>query len=130
MFGTAQSKSVDHGFYAGMFWRVHTFAKANDTHQGHQHVIDHATVIIRGGVRVYVDEKLIGEFYAPAVLEIDREKFHRLIALEDNTCYACIFATKEIDETKNTSLWSKEERMNFYKKTLCADCTGCSKIEA
>lgn len=125
----AVSKIVDHGYYAGMFWREHFFYKKGDFHKGHTHEIDHATVIMKGSVLVEVEGKDPFNASAPAILEIPKEVLHKFTALEDNTIYMCIFSTKDYEETLikdgENKIFTKEELIGQLKNKLCKDCDGC-----
>jgi len=119
------SKIVDHGFFGGMFWREHYFYKKGDVHKGHTHELDHATILIKGSLKVNVEGEEPYEVSAPSVIEISREIMHEFTALEDNTIYMCVFATDKYEETLFTM--SKEQKANFLKRMLCKDCEGCSE---
>lgn len=125
------SEIFHHGFYGGIFWRIHRFAHKGDEHKGHLHRIDHATMLIKGGVDAYIEGVHTGTFYAPAVIEIDRNKLHKFVAVEDDTIYACVFATKDVEDTagagEDVPKMTKEEKMEFFKKHFCSDCDGCPK---
>lgn len=55
----------------------------------HAHSHSHATVIGRGYVRVWKDEKWWGDFHAGTVLTIEAETKHNFLALQDSEIY-CI----------------------------------------
>ena len=125
------SKIVEHGFYGNMFWREHYFYKKGDIHKGHTHILDHVTVILKGSVLVKVGDNEPYEASAPSILEIPKEVLHEFVALEDETIYMCIFATKEYEETlagdvKDLSEEQKEELIKMIAKNLCNDCEGCN----
>lgn len=117
------SKIVNHGFYAGIFWREHFFYKKGDYHKGHTHKIDHATVIIKGSVRVNVEGKEPFDAVAPAIIEIPREVLHEFTALEDDTIYMCVFATGDFNDTLVTM--NDDQKVDWLKRELCNDCDGC-----
>jgi hypothetical protein len=118
------------GHYGGLFWRFHTFHEAGDEHAGHRHRIDHATILARGGVRVEIAGEDAREVWAPAVIPIDKDKYHRITALEAGTAYYCVFATNDPSYTDHDygSMYdgmSVEERKAAYAKVFCGSCTGC-----
>lgn len=117
------SKIVDHGFYAGIFWREHFFYKKGDYHKGHTHSIDHATVVVKGSIKVKVEGKDPFEVSAPSIIEIPREVLHEFTALEDDTIYMCVFSTSKYEDTLFTM--SDEQKLEFLKRELCNDCDGC-----
>lgn len=56
----------------------------------HSHEHDHLTVIAAGSVRAWCDDELLGDFFAPASLEIPAGTKHRFLSLEPNTMLMCI----------------------------------------
>ena len=121
-----QSSMCEHGFYGNIFWREHHLIKKGNTHKGHKHIIDHATIIIKGSVDVVIDNTHSFIASAPCVLEIDKDKFHQFTAREDDTIYFCIFATNELEKTLEESENIKINQTDFFAKTLCSDCSGCN----
>ena len=117
------SKIVNHGFYGGIFWREHFFYKKGDYHKGHTHHIDHATIIIKGSVRVEVEGKEPFNVTAPSVIEIPREVLHKFTALEDDTIYMCVFSTSNYADTMIRM--NDDEKVEWLKNELCNDCDGC-----
>lgn len=91
--------------YGDLYIRAHHFEKAGDVHQGHQHKIDHVTMLVRGSVIVrFGHEGETKQFTAPALIEIDMNIFHQLTALEDDTMYFCVFSTAGIDALEQASM--------------------------
>lgn len=116
------------GFYGGLFWRVHRFLKAGDQHEGHQHRIDHATLVSQGAVKCEIDGQPPREYRAPAVIEIDKDLWHRFTALEDDTIYFCVFAARDPRDAEAKPL-SPEERASLtagMAKQFCGSCSGCA----
>jgi hypothetical protein len=80
------------------------FAKKGDVEVGHSHTYDHATLLSSGSVLYEVLDGKDGstiaskEFKAPGYIFVEKDKFHRITALEDNTVCACIHALRTIDE--------------------------------
>ena len=88
---------------SNVYTRLMHFLKKGDLENGHRHTFDHATLVSSGAVLVEtLDENLnvvsSKEFYAPNMVFIDKNKNHRLIALEDNTVCGCIHAVRTMDE--------------------------------
>jgi len=87
---------------SNVFSRLMHFKKG-DVEEGHKHIYNHGTLLSTGSVLVEMlddDGVVIGskEFVAPTFLFIEKNKNHRLTALEDNTVCACIHALRDIDE--------------------------------
>lgn len=56
----------------------------------HVHAFDHTTMITKGSVRVWVEDKLLGDFKEDAFIEIKAHKAHKFETLEDNTKICCV----------------------------------------
>lgn len=88
MFGDLQLVEID-GLDV-MTWRPFC-ADAGEAHEGHTHLIGHATLLISGAVSVDVDDKWVGTYRAPATIFVPAEKEHTFRALEDGTRWLCAF---------------------------------------
>ncbi len=113
------------GHYGGIFWRVHKFAKAGDFHCGHRHLINHATLISSGGVRCEIEEQEPREYWAPAVIEIDKDTRHQFTALADGTTYFCVFASSSEASAAGFDDASEGDRFGILAGLFCNGCTGC-----
>lgn len=88
---------------SNVFSRLMRFVSAGDVEVGHCHNYDHATLISSGAVRYEVLDGLDGavihqkDFVAPAFVFVEKDKYHRLTALEPDTVCACIHALRTID---------------------------------
>lgn len=89
---------------SNVFSRIMHFVNAGDVEVGHTHTYDHATLVSSGSVRYEVLDDYDGnvvyskDFVAPTAVYVDKNKYHRLVALEPNTVCACIHALRTIDE--------------------------------
>lgn len=89
---------------SNVYSRLMHFEKAGDVEVGHSHTYDHATLVSFGSVRYEVLDGPNGnvvatkDFEAPSFVFVEKNKYHRLIALEDQTVCACIHALRTIDE--------------------------------
>ena len=87
---------------SNIFSRMMFFKNKGDTENGHKHTFDHATQVSHGSVLVEVldDTGNVTSsrvFESPTMVFIDKDKYHRLIALEDQTVCSCIHAIKTTD---------------------------------
>jgi hypothetical protein len=88
---------------SNIFSRMMFFKNKGDIENGHKHTYDHATQISHGSVLVEVlnddtnDVESAKTFTAPSMVFINKDKIHRLTALEDNTVCSCIHAIRTID---------------------------------
>lgn len=115
--------------YGGMSIRVHHFAKAGDKHYGHVHKIDHVTILGRGAVHVVysfpdgsTDER---SYKAPALIEIDRDVYHQLTALEDDTMYFCAFSEwGPVDDATGLPRQLDHITLMSIQDGICSTCSG------
>lgn len=56
----------------------------------HEHAYDHATLLARGAIRVWIDGEDMGEYRAPKPIFIAAKKRHIFLTLEDDTVLYCI----------------------------------------
>jgi quercetin dioxygenase-like cupin family protein len=85
---------INHHFSSGLYAKEVMFEKGTRLIQ-HKHNYDHLSILAKGKVIVLVDDKEF-EVTAPACLNIEANKHHGVIALEDCVWY-CIHATSETD---------------------------------
>ena len=89
---------------SNVYTRLMHFVNKGDIELGHSHTYDHATLLSSGSVLYEVLDGQCGnvvaakEFKAPGYIFVEKNKFHRITALEDNTVCACIHALRTIDE--------------------------------
>lgn len=89
---------------SNVFTRLMHFVNEGDVENGHVHNYDHATMVSSGSVLYEVLDGPNGnpvaakEFKAPGYVFVEKDKYHRLTALEDNTVCVCIHALRTIDE--------------------------------
>jgi quercetin dioxygenase-like cupin family protein len=87
---------VNIGCVANMFVRQMCFKQPGDAEQGHKHNFDHLTLLATGKLLVEVGtESTI--FVAPAMIYINKDIAHKLIALEPNTVAYCIHGLRDMD---------------------------------
>jgi hypothetical protein len=88
---------------SNVFSRLMHFKKAGDVEMGHTHSYDHGTLLSSGSVQVDMlddNNEIVSTktFVAPTFIFINKNNYHRITALEDNTVCACIHAIKTIDD--------------------------------
>ena len=88
---------------SNIYSRLMHFKHKGDVEYGHRHTFDHATLVSNGSILIEtLDEDgntaSSKEFYAPNMVFIDKNKIHRITALEDNTVCGCIHAVRTMDE--------------------------------
>lgn len=77
----------------GVFVKQMFLARAGTLVPQHSHAYAHLSLLTAGSVRVWKDAVLLGEFTAPAGLEIEAHAKHTFLALEDGTSLFCIHNT-------------------------------------
>lgn len=89
---------------SNVYSRLMYFQHAGDVEIGHSHPYDHATLVSAGSVLYEVLDGPDGntvaakQFVAPSFVFVEKDKYHRLTALADQTICACIHALRSIDE--------------------------------
>jgi hypothetical protein len=79
---------------SNLWIKMMTFRKVGDFIPGHKHIFDHPTLLSQGSVEVDVAGELT-TFTAPAIIYIERDKVHKITALEVGTVASCIHAIRE-----------------------------------
>jgi quercetin dioxygenase-like cupin family protein len=87
-------------------FRRFVLEKTCNESEGHEHNYDHATIVVRGRIRVaysYLNregKEVKGEtqeFCQGEVIEIKAKVRHTIKALDDNTVYLCVFSHRDFD---------------------------------
>lgn len=88
---------------SNVYSRLMYFKNAGDVEVGHSHTYDHGTLVSSGSVKYEVLDGSNGNavavktFVAPSFIFVEKNKYHRITALEDGTVCACIHALRTID---------------------------------
>jgi hypothetical protein len=88
---------------SNVYCRMMNFLKKGDFELGHYHTYDHGTLLSKGSLRVDIlsesgTVQSTKIFTAPTFIYVDKDKIHRLTAIEDDTIACCIHALRTIDE--------------------------------
>jgi hypothetical protein len=89
---------------SNVFSRLMHFKQKGNVEFGHKHTYDHGTLVSSGSVLYEVLDDFDGKtvsskvFKAPDFVYVDKDKHHKLTALEDDTVCACIHALKTNDQ--------------------------------
>ncbi len=75
----------------------------------HAHLYDHYTMLAHGSMEVWVEDILKGTYKAPTAIFIEKDKKHRMIALEDNTVAYCIHNMHGMNQVQIT----EEHQLEF-----------------
>jgi len=88
---------------SNVYTRMMHFVKKGDTEMGHKHTFDHATLISSGSVLYEVlsdtgEVEYSKTFTSPDMVFVNKDKFHRITSLEDNTVCGCIHALRTVGD--------------------------------
>lgn len=89
-----RSPEIAIGCVSNLWSRMMHFKNSGDIEQGHSHQFDHLTLLAKGSLKIIVDNKET-VFNAPHMIYIKKDKFHTLVALENDTVAYCIHALRE-----------------------------------
>lgn len=89
---------------SNVYIRMMHFNNIGDIEVGHSHTYDHATVLSSGSVKYEVLDGFAGNvvsekiFTAPDMIFVEKDKFHRITAMQNNTVCSCTHALRSVDE--------------------------------
>lgn len=89
---------------SNVYTRLMHFKNVGDVELGHAHDFDHGTLVSSGSILVEILDSKTKEstsqkiIKAPNFVFIEKNKFHKITALFDNTVCACIHALRTNDE--------------------------------
>jgi hypothetical protein len=84
------------GYVSNLWSRMMHFKNVGDTEIGHKHQFDHLTLLAKGSLKVTIEGKDT-VFKAPHMIFIQKDKFHELVAIEEDTVAYCIHALRNQD---------------------------------
>ena len=87
----------EHGFVGNVWVRQNWLHKAGDTAGGHTHYHDHVSLLVRGAVEITVNDGPPKQFHAPTYIVIKKQHRHRIVALENDTVFYCVFAMRDVN---------------------------------
>ncbi len=85
------------GYFGNIWVRQHVLEKKGDSGPAHTHYFDHITLLTKGSVSVQVKGHDPKTFTAPTFIVVKKEYEHRIVALEDDVNYYCVFALRNLD---------------------------------
>lgn len=83
------------GAIGGVYVRQNWLEKAGEEDPGHEHEVDHATLLMRGRVRLEVDGFEPTVWEGPVFIPIKKQFRHKFIAETDDVLWYCIFAFRD-----------------------------------
>lgn len=103
---------VEFSIQDGIFIKQMFMDRAGIMVPQHSHSYEHASMLASGSVRVWQDEKLIGDFKAPIPINIPAKCKHMFMSLEPNTVVYCIH---RIDRSGSIEVHEEHINANFKK---------------
>lgn len=92
-FQTVELPDVEFALADGVFIKQMFLAHADMWVPQHSHEYDHSSMLAAGSIRVWQDDKLIGDFVAPTPIHIPAGTKHTFLSLEPGTVVYCIHRT-------------------------------------
>jgi hypothetical protein len=88
---------AESGFVGNVWIAQHYMPKTGMEIDMHEHDHDHASLLVSGSVDVNIEGQPIKRFTAPTFIVIRANMKHKIVAVEDNTIWYCVFALRDID---------------------------------
>ena len=92
-----QPETVSITIYGGIYFRVWSVTDAGTILPQHAHGYDHLTAVLRGSVRVWCDDELVGDFSAPETIHIPAFMKHEFQTQTPDCMLACIHNADHAD---------------------------------
>lgn len=93
-----QPETVSCIVYGGVYYKLWRIPDADTLVPQHSHHWPHLTAILQGMVRVWRDDELVGDFMAPATVQIPAHAMHRFLSLVPGTVLACIHNADRLED--------------------------------
>jgi quercetin dioxygenase-like cupin family protein len=84
--------------FAGIYLKTYTVPDAQTLIPQHSHTHPHISLILSGAVRVWCDDRMLGQFIGPATIKIEAKRRHSFLTLTEGVVFACIHATDAVDD--------------------------------
>jgi hypothetical protein len=125
----SHSIRTQHGPFGRIYRHAIELKGLGCVHFEHKHHFDHTTFIAQGGARVKVDGKVIGDFYAPCWVDIDKDKLHEFTSLAHQTTLYCVFALLDSEGKVTEEFDGNQHRVGDRNPGVpdnnCGACTAC-----
>lgn len=92
-----QPEETEVAIYAGIFVKTWSVRDAGTLLPQHAHEHPHITLVMRGVVRAWRGEEMIGDFHAPAVIRIPADTLHSFLTLTNDVALACVHNADHVD---------------------------------
>jgi hypothetical protein len=92
-----QPETISVTIYAGIYYKQYRVPDAGTLIPQHSHEFPHLTPLLQGSVRVYRADEMLGDYHAPAVVQIPAGVLHTFLTLTSDCCLACIHNADHIE---------------------------------
>jgi hypothetical protein len=92
-----QPETISVTIYAGIYYKQYRVPDAGTLIPQHSHRFDHLTALLRGSIRAYRADELLGDYHAPAVVQIPAGVLHTFLTLVPDCALACIHNADHIE---------------------------------
>lgn len=92
-----QPQETEVALYAGLFVKLWSVRDAGTLLPQHAHEYPHLTLVMRGAVRAWRGEEMIGDFRAPAVIRIPADTLHNFLTLTNDVALACVHNADHVE---------------------------------
>ena len=92
-----QPEQTELVIYAGVFAKLWSVPDAGTLLPQHAHEFPHLTIIMRGAVRVWRGDEMVGDFHAPVAVKIPANTLHNFLTLTNDVAIACVHNADHID---------------------------------
>ena len=93
----ANQPITDLTLFGGIFLKLWTVPDAGTLLPQHAHETDHISFVVSGTVRVFCEDRMLGQFIGPATVKIAARTKHSFLTLTDAVCIACVHALDSED---------------------------------
>lgn len=93
-----QPETISVTVYAGIYYKQYRVPDAGTLIPQHSHDFPHLTALLQGSIRAYRGDDLLGDYHAPAVVQIPAGVLHTFLTLEDDVALACIHNADHLDD--------------------------------
>ena len=92
-----QPETISVTIYAGIYYKQYRVPDAGTLIPQHSHEFPHLTALLQGSIRAYRADELLGDYHAPAVVQIPAGVLHTFLTLTPDVVLACIHNADHID---------------------------------
>jgi quercetin dioxygenase-like cupin family protein len=93
-----QPETISVVIYAGIYYKQYRVPDAGTLIPQHSHDFPHLTALLQGSIRAYRADELLGDYHAPAVVQIPAGVFHTFLTLTPDVALACIHNADHIED--------------------------------